>query len=104
MTYEQLTNIFRAAHLNPWEHDYHWAFFAHPADSAEITAKAYDAIEGLEKFFCFTRGNNAYIIVNKGTVIPEGTIENIQQITDVPTEPPVAEEEPTVIEETPTPE
>ncbi len=104
MTYEQLTNIFRAAHLNPWEHDYYWAYFNHPADSAAITGKAYEEIEGLDKFFCFTKGNNAYMIVNKGTVIPEGIIENLNQITDIPTEPAAVEEDPAVIEETPTPE
>lgn len=95
MTYEQLTNIFIASHLNPWEHDYYWAYFAHPADSAALTGKAYNEITGLNGFFCTTRGNNAYIIVPKGTVIPDGFVENIEQITDVPAEPPVVEETPT---------
>lgn len=94
MTYEQLTNIFIAGHLSPWEHDYYWAYFDKPANQLDLTGKAYKEIPQLGSFFCTTRGNNAYIIVPKGTVIPEGFVENIEQITDVPAEPPVVEENP----------
>lgn len=92
MTYEQLTNIFIASHILPWESDYYWAYFDAPADQVAISTKAYEEIEDLTMFFCTVRGNNAYIIVPKGTVIPEDFLENIEQITEVPTEPPVSEE------------
>lgn len=99
MTYEELQNIFIATHLNPWDHDYYWAFYPEVADVNKITADAYDQIEDLNMFYCHVRANNAYMIVPKGTVIPEGFAENISLITESPTEPP---DENVVVSEDPT--
>ena len=87
MTYEDLQNIFKVEYLTPWEHDYYWAFFPEPADRETITARAFEIIPEITRFYCVTRGNHAYIIVPKGTVIPEEFLENIEAITDVPEEP-----------------
>lgn len=104
MTYEELQNIFIASHLLPWEHDYYWAFYSDTADVNQITADAYEKIEGLAMFYCHARANNAYIIVPKGTVIPEGFAENISLITDSPTEPPAESTETVVLsDQTPPP-
>ena len=87
MTYNDLQNIFRIEHLLPWEHEYYWAYFTSPADKLWITARAYEIIEDLSRFYCHVRGNHAFIIVPKGTVIPEGFLDNIESVTEVPAEP-----------------
>lgn len=87
MTYDDLQNIFKTEYLLPWEHDYYWCYFSHPADRDTIVSRAYEMIVDLSRFYCVAKGNHAYIIVPKGTLIPEDFLENLEMITDVPSEP-----------------
>jgi hypothetical protein len=87
MLFNEFTNIFQTPFLDPWEHDYYAAFFHEPKSAQEFLDCAYTKIENLKGLWYEVRGNVAYFIVPKDTVIPAGFSDSLQVITEVPKQP-----------------
>jgi len=87
MLFNEFNNIFQTPFLAPWEHDYYAAFFHEPKTSQEFLDYAYSNIENLRGLWYEVKGNVAYFIVLKDTVIPEDFADSLQMITEVPEQP-----------------
>jgi len=87
MTYEEIQNIFQTPFLNSWEHDYYVMVFQDSITTQELLDHAYNSITGLTGIWFHIIGNTCYVVVPKGTVIPDDFAITVSPITDVPEQP-----------------
>ena len=85
MRYSDMQNIINFNLNEPWNYEFYQATADGMGDQ-EFADTICEAIPGLQSIPFYIVHSTVYFILPVGTTIPEGMLNNIVQITEVPTE------------------
>ena len=86
MKYSDMLNIINFNYNEPWNYDFYRASVESQTTDQEVADLICESIPGLRSIPFYILHATVYFILPKGTEIPEGMLNNIVQITEVPTE------------------
>lgn len=86
MKYSDLLNIIDFNQNEPWNYDFYTASVDGETTDQQFADNICEAIPGLPCIPFYIIRSQVYFVLPVGTVIPEGMLNNIVPITEVPTE------------------
>ena len=81
-----MQNIINFNLNEPWNYDFYQASIESGASDQDIADLICESIPGLQSIPFYIVHSSVYFILPSGTTIPEGMLNNIVQVTEVPTE------------------